>query len=833
MRTIGIGAIILLTAAMAAAQTPVFRSAGRTGLPGSATDTFYLGTPIVADISSPDGPPDGILDLITANSSGNAPVKWGDGHGGFVNCCSSPVGTIPSAMVLADFDGDGTPDLLVGDSRFVRFLKGNTGIDSGTFQDPPTAIPAGRGVAAILATDLNGDHKMDALVIDDADQTAGASGALMVLMGNGDGSFGPPGTPTPGPTFATGVGSESAVLGDFNHDGKVDVAVANAGSGDVSILLGDGTGGFTFGQVPKAGAEPMAIATADLNSDGFLDLIVLNRNSDTISVLNGGVGGNGASFAAARSFTSGSSGSTPMGLALTDTNSDGKVDVVVANSRSNDASVLLGDGHGNFARPRAFVSELEPQGIAATDVNGDRIDINGDGISDVLTVNRGSSTPNIGVLLGVGDGSLLAVEDVITDPAPTGLATGDVNNDGLSDLIVSMLPPPQSNSGSVFVIRADPASGFAPPTVLRTIGDAVAIAAGDFNADGWLDIAALNKATRNVSVFLGKAAGGFGAERTYTVGDGAAAMVAGDWNGDGHADLAVTRQGSGSTGAVDILLANADGSFRTATPFPVGTSPAAIDSGDFDKDGKRDLAVANSASNDVSVLIGKGDGTFKPATSIPSTGGPRGIAVADFDRDGADDFAVAVSINSHVTVFYGNGQGGFLPGPQLGIGGSASSVVARDVTGDLIPDILVTDQVNNVVSAFYSGGSTHQFRHDSRVDDIIVSRGPVGAGSADVDGDGRYDGLAANGFLAGSVSVLTNIGATAVLRGDANADRRVTVADMLAVIRMLSDGRGRRVEDVRVTGGTDVARAGVDANGDGFVTPQDALAVAHELFPGL
>ena len=88
--------------------------------------------------------------------------------------------------------------------------------------------------------------------------------------------------------------------------------------------------------------------------------------------------------------------------------------------------------------------------------------------------------------------------------------------------------------------------------------------------------------------------------------------------------LAVVRQGSGSTGAVDILLANPDGSLRTATPFPVGTSPVAVDFGDFNKDGRRDLVVANSASNEVSVLIGKGDGTFQPAISIPSNGGPRG-----------------------------------------------------------------------------------------------------------------------------------------------------------------------------------------------------------------
>lgn len=815
MRTIGIGAMIMLAAAVAAAQTPVFRSASRYSLPGSVTDTFYLSTLIAADIGSPDGPRDGNVDLITANTNQLAPVKFGDGHGGFVNGPNVQVKTIPSAMVLADFDGDGAPDLLVGDTRTVRFLKGN---DDGSFRTPAPEIMAGKGVAAILVTDLNGDHKLDAIVIDDADQLPGANGAVLVLLGNGDGTF-----VTPGPTFVTHLGSESAVLGDFNGDGKTDVAVANAGSGDVTILLGDGTGGFTFGQVPTAGTEPMAIDTADLNHDGLADLIVLNRNSDSIAVL---IGQGAGKFAAARSFPSGSSGSTPMGLALADINSDGKVDVVVANSRSNDASVLLGDGQGNFAPPRAFVSEQEPQGVTAADVNGDNI-------PDVLTVNRGNQTPNVGVLLGIGDGSLVGVEDVVTEPSPTALVTGDVNNDGLADIIVSELPPPQSTSGFVLVIAADRTVGFAPPTVLRTAGDAVGVAAADFNADGVLDIAALNKSSNNVSVFLGQAAGGFGAKHDYPVGGGATALVAGDWNRDGRADLAVARQGSGSSGAVDILLANADGSFRSPTPFPVGQSPVAIDFGDFNKDGKRDLVVANSVSNDVSVLIGNGDGTFQPATAIANSGGPRGIAVADFDRDGADDFAVAVSINSHVNVFYGNGQGGFAAGPQLGIGGSASALIARDVTGDLIPDILVTDQVSNVVSAFYGTGSTRQFRHDSRFDDVSVSRGPVSAGSADVDGDGRYDGLAANGFLAGSVSVLTNIGATAILRGDGNGDQRVTVADTLAVIRELGDSNGRRVEDVRVTAGSYVAGPGVDANGDGFVTPQDARAVAHELFPEL
>jgi hypothetical protein len=815
MRTIGIGGMVVFTAAVATAQTPIFQSAARYSLPGSVTSTFYLSTLITADIGSADGPPDGILDVITANDNQQAPVEFGDGLGGFITGSSVQLKTIPSAIVLADFDGDTTPDLLVGDSRTVRFLKGR---GDGSFRTPAAAMPAGLGVAAILATKLNADDNMDAIVVNDHDRLPGASGDILVLLGNGDGTF------TSGATFTTGVGSESAVLGDFNRDGKTDVAVANAGSGDVNILLGDGTGNFTYGQVPKVGAgtpEPVAIAAAEVSGDRLLDLIVLNRNTDSIAVLNGQLGG---TFAAARAFPSGTAGSVPISLALADMNADQKMDVVVANSRSSDASVLLGDGRGNFAAPRAFVSDVEPQAVAAFDVNSDTI-------PDIVTVNRGSATQNLGVLQGVGDGSLAAVEDVITQPSPTGLATGDVDNDGLPDLIVSELPPQHTSSGVVLVIRADQVVGFAAPTVLRTTGDAVAVAVGDFNLDERLDIAALNKSTNNVSVFLGNA-NGFGALHDYPVGGGASAIVAVDLNGDGRADLAVARQGSGSAGAVDVLLANPDGSFGTAKSSAVGMGPVALDFGDFNKDGKRDLVVANASSNEVSVLLGKGNGTFQAPTSLSSTGGPRTIAVADFDRDGSDDFAVAVSMNSNVTVFYGNGQGGFAAGAPLGIGGSASALAARDVTGDLIPDILVTDQVSNVVSAFYSNGSNRTFAHDSRFDDITVSIGPMAAGAADVDGDGRSDGIAVNELVAGSVSVLTNIGATAVLRGDGNDDHRVTVADTLAVIRELADGSGRRVEDVLVTGGTYMAGAGVDANGDGFVTPQDVLAAAHELFPG-
>jgi len=113
---------------------------------------------------------------------------------------------------------------------------------------------------------------------------------------------------------------------------------------------------------------------------------------------------------------------------------------------------------------------------------------------------------------------------------------------------------------------------------------------------------------------------------------------------------------------------------------------------------------------------------------------------------------------------------------------------------------------------------------------VTVSRRPISVAVADVNGDGRYDGAAADAFV-GAVSVLTNIVAPAVLRGDGNGDTVVSAADAVAVMRELADGSGTRIEEV-TRGGRFAAAPGVDANGDGVVTPQDALAVAHRVFAG-
>ena len=244
----------------------------------------------------------------------------------------------------------------------------------------------------------------------------------------------------------------------------------------------------------------------------------------------------------------------------------------------------------------------------------------------------------------------------------------------------STLPTPALADTVSFVARRDYEAGQSP----------VSVVVGDFNGDGVPDLAVANELDLNLSggtveVLLGKDDGTFQAARTVVAARARrTSIVVGDFNGDGVPDLAVANGRTpftGGPGNIEVLLGNGDGTFQEPLTVATGGRPVSLAPGDFNGDGKPDLAVADFDSNTVLVLLGNGDGTFQAPLTVASATGPRSVAVGDFNGDGTLDLAVADWGSNTVSVLLGNGDGTFQAPLTFTIGARPSSVAAGDFNG--------------------------------------------------------------------------------------------------------------------------------------------------------
>lgn len=208
---------------------------------------------------------------------------------------------------------------------------------------------------------------------------------VTILLGNGDGTF------TARATIPVAGGPQSVAAGDFNRDGKLDLAVVSYSSNTATVLLGNGDGTFTEAASSSAtGFEPLSVAAADFNGDGILDLAVTGLNGGapglgTVTVLLGKGDGTFAPTA-----VSPEPGQNPSSVAVADFNGDGKADLAIANAGSNTITVLLGNGDGTFAAPLSPAAGTDPLFVAVGDFNGDAI-------PDLAAANN--STSSVTVLL--------------------------------------------------------------------------------------------------------------------------------------------------------------------------------------------------------------------------------------------------------------------------------------------------------------------------------------------------------------------------------------------------------------------------------------------------
>ncbi len=649
-----------------------------------------------------------------------------------------PTGNTPYAMATADFNADGNLDLAVvnlSDNSVSVYI----GQPDGSFiKSADYAV--GANPDAITVGDFNGDGKPDLAVTNQNCNNTCGLGTMSVLLNGGDGTF------MPAVTYGTGIDPVSIVAGDFNGDGRTDLAVANAistvksGAGTVTIFSNSGDGKFLRSGEYPAGSGVGQLAALDLAGGGNPSLAVTNFTAlngvNAVSILrNMGDG----TFALPQPYLV---GKAPSWVAAADFNRDGIADLAVVNAGDSTVSILLGRSDGTFASKVDYPVAFTPHRLVAGDFNGDQIlDL---AVSASTNVTDGGA---VSMLLGRGDGTLQPAVSYDTGNNPWSLATGDFNHDGKLDV---MFINGDVNRVSILLGNGD--GTFPSYKSYSCSGDAVAIAVVDLNGDGSPDLAMVNQSSNTVSILVGKRDGTFTCGQVYNVGISPSAIAAADLRGNGQIDLVVSNAGDNS---ITVLINNGSGIFGAIRTYSTGNTPGGVAIADFDGDQKPDLAITNTNDDTVSILLNRGDGTFSNPVAYATGSGPAFIVARDFNGDGKPDLAIADShtpsndkgsglvsiltnnvdgtfgnrkdyatgqhpiavvagdfagngkmdlavaanldIFGNVSILMGMGDGTFLPGGVYNEGFGISSMLAADFNGDGKPDLAVVSTINNTV----------------------------------------------------------------------------------------------------------------------------------------
>ena len=720
---------------------------------------------------------DGIPDIIVAHGSPTAvAVFLGNGDGSFQAPITTSTASTINDFVVADFNGDGLPDLAVGSASSLTVLDG---AGDGTFSAP--VLLASGSAASLTAADLNHDGIQDIAF--------SSSGNIYVLLGTAGGGFQQP-TSYPAQAIITNTLAVTDVDGDGNAD-----LVSGAG-----ILFGSGDG--TFGG-PVAfsvdGIYGVSAVVADFNSDGIADLAFIDsccapggpvsldygRLAPRLSlsaspnpvmagrVLTLTVESNYADAAGTVTFSDQYAGGSVGTSALL----NGSASIQIQPQRGSHIYAASSSGDSKYAAtsaaPVAVLAE-QPGTTLTLSASPNPATL---GQQVTLTATLGTNIGNAEIAFYDGT-TVLNSQTLYSTQATytTILAAGTHQLRAVVPEYQGLLPSSASFTETVLVV---PGGQLTPgPSYLTGSPNPVGIATADFNHDGFLDVAVADSSGHRVSVFPGTGSGIFGdPEQTQlNFAPGGIAPIQADIYG--QTDLVVT---DAADNAVQVLYYYQYVTFLGTRSFEVSTQPVAIATADFNNDGNADIVTANAGSGNVSVLLTAGNPvTWNPALNLPAGTYPDAVATGDFNGDGNFDFAVANRDSNNVMVFLGNGDGTFRPPVTLAAGSQPTALLAVDFNGDGRTDLAVCGATQ--ISVFL-GSADGSFSSSAQ----YSATGVAAIAAGDFTGDGILDMAAASstgvlvytgkgdGTFSGPANYTQYAGASAIAAGNFSPDGRVEI----------------------------------------------------------
>lgn len=761
-------------------------------------------------VSTGDFDQDGNLDLLTISNLApfRIDVAFGRGDGTFLaplNELNLSFGVLTiSDLALPDWNGDTFQDLVIAGPGFVQIALNSGSKDRTSIFLPPTSFSSGGAFPlpdqhSMALADLDGDGRLDVAL-----SNLSPTGQAVVMLHNPATAV-PPLSPDglQAPLFfsevpppVTSAPTASTIdVGDFNGDGLNDLLLGNNGLSNPAVVLPNlGNGRFGYGQganFPPNSLAQIFVKAYDINHDGKLDIVT--PGSVELGT------GTGLAFLAGQNISPNAS-FLPVVPQLIDFNGDGNRDFITGSPVPNSIAITLGTGSGPFFGQSAnYYVGGNPISFVAGDYNND-------GILDLAVANQqfltGAANPidvsinSICILLGAGNGTLVLapsfqlnsvnISGAVQQPSQNGTTHNvyanavlavDINQDQRLDLLTQHNDNSATPVGITALLGAAKGN-FAPAQTLGFQG--VALAAGDFNNDGFIDLVSSGgvilgdgtgayftppaSLTRfNITPLLGVAPG------TFNVG-------VGDFNRDGNLDFMSTT----ATG-VREFFGTGDGFFLPPFDLSTGTDPVSITVADLNGDGLVDVITSDYGLNQVSVLLGNGDGTFKASTQwnvvkvappvppvSPVAKEPNFVLVDDFNHDAKPDLAVANGADDTVSILMGNGDGTFLdpinftPNPPPD--GTVLPTLGRKVyltTGD-----------------FYARGQRDLAVVNPDINLVTILKG---------NGDGFFDLPNAVSYV---ISNRTNQSGSYIVTGDFNGDGATDLAVTSALLPSVALGAG-------------------------------------------